>query len=197
MNICDVRAQMPNYGEYSRLFRDGEIQGIAIHHSATVQPQIGVPSGSALSLFSYHVRELGWTHGAYHYVIHANGLIEYALDEQIEGFHAGFSDPDDVHKLLQGQYWNRHYLAICLLGWFDTDRTLDRDGAQVAIPNHFVTPPPQQLQAAIALIKQLQRRHGIPAERVQGHRELAGCKTRCPGANVDLDALRAAVRAGN
>jgi hypothetical protein len=194
LKLQDVRSEMPNFERYKNDHRAGEILGIAVHHSATVHPSIGVPAGSALALFNHHVHDRGWTHGAYHYVIHANGLIEHALDECIEGFHAGFNDPEDALGLMHGQYWNRHYLAVCLLGWFDADRVINNDDKPVAVPNHFTHPTSQQMNALIALIQTLQARYKIPSSRVLGHRELAGCKTRCPGANVDLHALRAALR---
>lgn len=194
LKLHDVRSAMPNFERYKDACRAGAILGIAIHHSATIHPAIGVPAGSALSLFTHHVLDQDWQHGAYHYVIHANGLVEYALDEQIEGFHAGFSDPDDTLGLMRGQYWNRHYLAICMLGWFDADRVIERHGMPFSVPNHFTQPTTQQMQALITLIKTLQAHHNIPVECVLGHRELAGCKTRCPGANVDLAALRTVLR---
>jgi N-acetyl-anhydromuramyl-L-alanine amidase AmpD len=191
LTIRDVRAQMPNYDAYKDRRRRTEIAGLAIHHSATASA-IGVASDDAYRIFAYHVAERGWDHGAYHYLIHANGVIEYALDECIEGYHAGFADADDALGLECGQYWNNHYLAICLLGWFEPDRRLPLpDGTERVIPDFFTHPSPQQMSALVMLIRHLQNKYNIPVEQVQGHRELRGCATRCPGKNVDLDALRA------
>jgi N-acetyl-anhydromuramyl-L-alanine amidase AmpD len=187
LHITDVREQMPSKGKSTHGSRSCSITGIAIHHSASVNLKLGVSTDNALKLSQYHVDVLGWDHGAYHYVIHANGLIEYALDESIAGYHAGFesSDPEI------GQYWNNHYLAVCLLGWFDNDRTLAReDEIVIAIPNMFTRPTPKQLDALLKLLHFLMEKHHLGYDSIRGHRELEGCDTVCPGANVDLDGLR-------
>ncbi len=114
--IIDVREKMPNYQQYKNWQRQGKIEGIAIHHSATAHSWIGKPTGEAKSFFSYQVNTLGWTHGGYNYIISSKGEIEYALDEKIAPFHAGFRDQEDSFKLEFGQYWNNHYIAICLSG---------------------------------------------------------------------------------
>ena len=190
--VRDVRAMMPNHAAYCETRRPGAVTGIAIHHSGAAHSVTGVSMDDAASIFRYHVERLGWSHGAYHYLVHPNGVVEYALDERIPAFHAGFSDPDDRLELECGQYWNNHLLAVCLLGWFEDDRL--REGAAVPIPNRFTSPTRSQWGALVSLLHDLMRRHAIEAGDVRGHRDLAGCQTRCPGANVDLDALRAAVR---
>jgi len=189
--IRDVRADMPNYAQYRGDRRSGAVTGIAVHHSATANPATGVAMENARAIFLHHVRTLGWSKGGYHYIVHPTGVIEYALDEETPAFHAGFRDPDDSLALEHGQYWNNHLLAICLLGWFDHDR-VGREGS-TPIPNQFTAPTPGQWQALLDLLRDLMQRHGVAAHAVRGHRELTGCRTRCPGANVDLDALRAAL----
>jgi N-acetyl-anhydromuramyl-L-alanine amidase AmpD len=188
MKIHDVREHMPNYARYCDRHRTGAVTGIAVHHSATANRLTGLSMEDARTIFRYHVETLGWDHGGYHYLIHPNGLVEYALDERIPAFHAGFADSDNRLDLECGQYWNNHLLAVCLLGWFEHDRTLE--GGRVAIPNQFTAPLAGQWRALIALLRDLGRRYGIGPEEVKGHRELAGCRTICPGANVDLDGLR-------
>jgi len=196
LNIKDVRAEMPNYENYKDWQRDGEILGIAVHHSATANRITGEPTGNAHTFFDYHVNGRGWTHGGYNYVIPGNGEIEYALDEKISAYHAGFKDADDSEGLEQGQYWNNHYLAICLAGWFSDNRTYqDADGHQQMIPNEYTVPTNAQEQSLLALIAQLRQKYDIPIENVRGHRELAGNSTTCPGHNFDPAALREKIRA--
>lgn len=191
MNIVDVRAQMPNYDEYKDWQRDGEILGIAVHHSATANRQTGAPTGDAFSFFDYHVNGRGWTHGGYNYVITGDGTVQYALDEKIAAYHAGFKDPDDELGLERGQYWNNHYLAICLAGWFNTDRSYrDADGNIHPIPNNFTRPTPEQWDSLLQLATQLMQKYQIPVENIRIHRELTGNHTQCPGLNFDPEHLR-------
>lgn len=198
VSIKDVRAEMPNYEQYRAWQRDGDILGIAIHHSATVDRTTGGPVGDAQTFFDYHVNTLGWAHGGYNYIITGQGVIEYALDEKIAAYHAGFKDVDNSEGLEFGQYWNNHYLAICLSGWFAAGRTYrDSDGVERPIPNNYITPSPAQSQALFALIQQLRRKYNIPVENVRGHRELPGNSTHCPGQNLDPATLRAQLRAAD
>ncbi len=194
-NIKDVRAEMPNYGNYKNWQRDGKILGIAVHHSATADRTTGAPAGNARSFFDYHVKVRGWVHGGYNYVIPGNGQIEYALDEKIAAYHAGFKDPDNSEGLEYGQFWNNHYLAICLSGWFSENRTYrDAGGHTQPIPNDYVSPTEAQMQSLLALIQHLRQKYDIPVENVRGHRELAGNSSVCPGHNFDPAQLRAKIR---
>jgi hypothetical protein len=191
LRIVDVRDEMPNYAAYADWQRSGDVSGVAIHHSATADPRTGAPVGDALTFFNYHVNTRGWTHGGYHYVLLPDGTLEYALDEKIAGYHAGFKDPADLYRLEQGQYWNNHYLAICLVGYFDAGRKWQDGAGQVhAIPDEHTTPTPAQMETLRRFVRHLMQQHGVPAENVRGHRELAGCSTRCPGLNFDLEAFR-------
>ena len=131
----------------------------------------------------------------YNYVITDQGQVEYALDDMIAAYHAGFKDPDDSEGLEEGQYWNNHYLAICLVGWFAEDRPYrDADAVIRYIPNHHTTPSAAQSQALFDLIQQLRQKYDIPVENVRGHRELTGNSTVCPGQNFDPAELRARLR---
>lgn len=193
LRILDVRADMPVRDSAALEPRRGAVLGLAIHHSATASPGSGVALDTARSIFESQVLRRGFGHGAYHYLVRPNGVVEYALDEDVPGYHAGFVDRDDMLGLERGQFWNQHYLAVCMLGWFDTDRVSRLAGNVRTIPNYFTRPAPAQWRALLDLIRELRARYDIPVENVRGHRELTGCRTRCPGANVDLDALRAAV----
>ncbi len=196
LNINDVRADMPNYENYKDWQRSGEILGIAVHHSATADRTSGAPIGNAQSFFDYHVNTRGWAHGGYNYVITGDGSVQYALDEKISAYHAGFKDPDNSEGLEQGQYWNNHYLAICLSGWFSDNRTYrDPDGHTQPIPNNYTTPTVAQQESLVELIQQLRIKYEILVQNVRGHRELAGNSTICPGHNFDPAQLRAKLRA--
>jgi N-acetyl-anhydromuramyl-L-alanine amidase AmpD len=178
---------MPRLGDIASFARRGEVTGVAVHHSATANGVTGVGMDSAATIFRHHVEGLGWSRGGYHYLIHATGLVEYALDEAASAPHAGFADPDDRLGLERGQYWNEHFLSVCLLGWFEADRSASGG----PIPNRFTKPAPAQWRALLALLGDLTGRYGLDPASVRGHRELEGCATRCPGVNVELAALRA------
>jgi N-acetyl-anhydromuramyl-L-alanine amidase AmpD len=195
LNILDVRAEMPRRGSAPPQPRQGLVTGLAVHHSAMVNPATGLSTATAQAIFQDQVSRAGWDHGAYHYLIRPNGLIEYALDEAVPAYHAGFVDPDDRLGRERGQYWNEHYLAVCLLGWFDSGRQVRGEDGPQAVPDFFTHPPAAQWRALLDLIQVLRVRHRLPAESIRGHRELAGCQTRCPGDNLNLEALRAALRA--
>lgn len=198
LTIKDVRAEMPNYATYKDWQRSGPIVGIAIHHSATADRTTGAPLGNAHTFFDYHVKERGWAHGGYNYVITGSGEIEYALDEKIAAYHAGFADPDNSEGLEQGQYWNNHYLAICLAGWFSQGRTYkDSAGRTQSIPNNFTGPSAAQMESLLGLIQQLRRKYNISVDNVRGHRELAGNATTCPGPTLDPAQIRATLRAAD
>lgn len=195
LRLFDVRADMPSRAGNAAQPRAGAILGLAVHHSAVIHPATGLSSSGAREIFDVQVNHNGWEHGGYHYLIAPNGRIEYALDEAVPAFHAGFTDPDDRLGLEHGQYWNQHYLAVCLLGWFDSGRQVSGAGGPArAVPDFFTHPAQAQWQALLVLIRMLRARYAYPLENVRGHRELAGCHTRCPGENVDLDALRTALR---
>lgn len=198
LTIKDVRAEMPNYANYKDWQRSGSIVGIAIHHSATADRITGAPIGNAHTFFDYHVNQRGWTHGGYNYVITGSGEIEYALDEKIAAYHAGFADPDNSEGLEQGQYWNNHYLAICMAGWFSQGRTYkDSAGRTQSIPNNYTSPSAAQMQSLLGLIQQLRRKYNIAVDNVRGHRELAGNSTTCPGPTLDPAQIRATLRAAD
>ncbi len=196
LNIVDVRAEMPNYQHYKDWQREGQVLGIAVHHSATADRATGSPTGDALAFFNYHVNGRGWTHGGYNYVISGDGVIEYALDDKISAYHAGFKDPDNASGLEFGQYWNNHYLAVCLSGWFSDNRTYrDSAGRTQPIPNNYTAPSTAQIEALLALVQELRQKYNIPVEGVRAHRELAGNSTICPGLNFDPAHLRDQLRA--
>lgn len=183
LRLVDVRDAMPTRGVAPP--RVGGVHGVAIHHSATANVANGLGLDDARSIFGHQVERLGWSHGGYHYCIRPNGIVEYCLDESIGGFHAGFVDSDDELGLEHGQFWNEHYLAICVIGWFETGRS----SAGRTIPDHFVEPTAPQWTSLVELVVDVCARHDVAPSDVRGHRELTGCATRCPG-QLDVTALR-------
>ena len=191
LKVFDQRNLIPGSETKLELQRNGEVLGIAIHHSGTADRNTGKGVGTAQSIFEYHVLGLGWDRGGYNYVITPTGKVEYALDESIPAYHAGFRDPEDKLELENGQYWNNHFLAICVSGWFENDRTdLDSVGNKIQIPNRWTAPSTDQLKNLVPLIQFLRDKYQIPPEMVLGHSELNGQETRCPGANFDIQKLR-------
>ena len=174
--------------------REGAILGIAIHHSATVDRRTGSPTGDAFSYFDYHVNGRGWAHGGYNYVITGDGIIQYALDEKIAAYHAGFKDADNSEGLEFGQYWNNHYIAICMAGWFSDGRTYRDDQGTHAIPNNDTRPRQAQADSLLALIQHLKDKYNVAVENVRAHRELTGNATQCPGLNLDPAQIRQILR---
>ncbi|MFQ5577195.1 MAG: N-acetylmuramoyl-L-alanine amidase [Anaerolineae bacterium] len=190
LTLTNVREQMPNYQTYKDWQRPGEILGVAIHHSATVDKTTGAPTGDAFTFFDYHVNRRGWAHGGYNYVIPAGGAIQYALDDNIAAYHAGFKDPNDSLGLEEGQYWNNHYLAVCLSGWFSDNRSYSDQNGTHPIPNNHTHPTPAQVESLMALLAHLMDTYAIPLQNIRAHRELTGNLTECPGLNLDPAQIR-------
>jgi N-acetyl-anhydromuramyl-L-alanine amidase AmpD len=188
LRVVDVRGEMPvRPGSPPPGQRTGAVLGVAVHHSATANVANGLSLDTARTIFEHQVLRRGWQHGGYHYVIRPNGMVEYALDEAVPGFHAGFVDPTDELGLERGQFWNEHYLAVCVLGWFESGRQI----AGRPVPDYFTRPTDRQWSALVALVADLCARYRLPADSVRGHGELRGNRTRCPGRNLDVAALRA------
>lgn len=195
LKINDIRDKMPNHAAYKTWRRSlsQDVRGLVIHHSATADPRTGAPIGDALTFFNYHVNTRGWTHGGYHYVLLPDGTVEYALDEKITGYHAGFKDPNDNLALEFGQYWNNHFLAVCLAGYFENGRVYYRDNRPLYIPDEGTIPTHAQLESLMKLAVHLMGKYLFDTSSIFGHRELRGCNTRCPGLNFDLGKFHVAL----
>lgn len=147
--------------------RSGEWQGIVVHHS-------GAPYGSAATIAAEHrARRLDGL--GYDFVI-GNGdgaedgeiHVGYRWLDQLPGAHTG--GPNE-------ELYNRRYIGICLVG--DGDR---RPFTQA------------QVRRLTQLVTALQRRLGIPDDRVVLNRDVAA--TSSPGRFFPLaDFRRALVRA--
>jgi len=135
---------------------------IVVHHSAS-------SAGNAASFDRYHRNDRGWDSLAYHFVI-GNG--RGAPDGQIEagprwrgqqpGAHAGSSEVNNVG------------IGICLVGDFEKGQ-----------------PTPAQMQSLVRLVRYLQQRYGIKADKVLMHRDVHA--TECPGKLFPEAAFRQAL----
>ena len=121
-------------------------EGIVIHHS-------GATTGSPDSIDSQH-KDRGFRGLGYHFVI-GNGLgaddgevhVGYRWQQQLPGAHTAG---------VNGDYYNRRTIGICLIG----------DGEKRAFSD-------VQLMALTRLVGELQRRLDVPDERVMLHRDVA------------------------
>ncbi len=129
-------------------------RSVIIHHS-------GEPAGDAESIRRQHI-----DHGAqmmgYHFLIgNGNGLSDGVIHvgerwiKQASGWHAVGPDAD---------FYNRHAIAICLVGNGDRRRFTDRQTTQL-----------------VSLIRRLQRELDIPVSAIRLHRDVAGGLTMSPG----------------
>ena len=76
----------------------------------------------------------------------------------------------------KSQYYNEHGIGICLVGNFELS-----------------PPTPAQMAALRTLLGALERRYGIPRDKVLGHHEVReGGGTVCPGRFFPMDELRGA-----
>lgn len=150
--------------------RDGKspLLGLTYHHEAG--------EGSAFDIAKYHVNNLGWDHIGYTWVIENDGVINQTLDLDEVPYHAGWVAGDDLAEFpnKDKQYYNDHYLAVCLVGDF-TKRL----------------PTAAQLKSAAILGYAFKKATAGLGELV-GHNELPGKTTACPG-QLDMNYIRAEV----
>ncbi len=131
---------------------------IVIHHSATA-------AGSAATFDRSH-RQRGWDELGYHFVIgngtnSGDGQIEVGprWAKQKVGAHAGV------------KLYNEYGIGICMVGDYNLDR-----------------PTSAQMRSLVKLVAYLMKTHGIPAERVLGHRDIKA--TDCPGRHLSVIEVR-------
>lgn len=139
-----------------------EWTSIVLHHSATTR-------GSATSFDAYHRQQRGWRSLGYHFVI-GNGTD--MPDGEVEAGPRWRRQEAGAHA--NSNAYNTHGIGICLVGNFE-----------------LAPPSETQLQAVVALCRELCARHGIPPARIFGHGEIrAGGSTVCPGKFFPLKRVR-------
>jgi len=146
-------------------------RGIIVHHSAT-------QSGNAAEFNSLHQKRTdrngeAWLGLGYHFVITngrggADGEVEvgFRWQKQMTGAHCR-------PRSCTHNYWNEHTIGICLVGNFERER-----------------PSRAQYKSLAKLIRFLQQRYPIPANAIQGHGDVPGAQTACPGRNFSWWTLR-------
>ncbi|MBN1845115.1 MAG: N-acetylmuramoyl-L-alanine amidase [Sedimentisphaerales bacterium] len=137
-------------------------RGIIVHHSAT-------DSGNAAQFDQMHKNRRDnngepWLGLGYHFVVNnghgaADGKVEvgFRWRRQMQGAHCRPRSCTD-------NYWNEHTIGICLVGNFE---------------HH--APSAAQYESLVRLIRFLQQRYNIPADKILGHGDVPGAQTACPG----------------
>ena len=139
---------------------------IAIHHG-------GTPGGSAAIFDKFHREVHHWENGlGYHFVI-GNGVD--VPDGEVEIGNRWTSQITGAHV---GGDLNKESIGVCLVG--DFSRTF---------------PTEKQMASLHKLLRFLQARCQIPADKVLGHCEIRPGHTICPGPNFSMPNLRAALEA--
>lgn len=158
--------------------RRGLWKVIVVHHSAN-------DKDSPKSMDAYH-RSRGWDGLGYHFVI-GNGVsypdgkifVGSRWRRQQTGAHCKSGPGRYFGVWRTGNFFNENGIGICLVGNFDSSR-----------------PTAKQQAALRRLVAYLTRETGIRANAVYGHGEVTH-KTACPGRNLRVASLRAALAAGD
>jgi hypothetical protein len=137
---------------------------IVVHHSAG-------EVGGANSFGKYH-KSKGWDELGYHFVI-GNG--SESGDGEIEVGPRWSSQKHGAHAKTPDNKYNEHGIGICLVGNFDVSR-----------------PSPKQMAALTKLVAYLADQYRVSQANIIGHK-MTGKSTDCPGTNLDIAQVRAAV----
>jgi len=135
---------------------------IVVHHSAG-------ESGCAATFDRLH-RARGWDELGYHFVI-GNG--SNTGDGAVEVGSRWRKQKHGAHCKTASNFYNKNGIGICLVGNFE---------------NHG--PSGRQMASLRKLTAFLMQRYHISPDRIQGHGEVPGTHTRCPGRRLSLSRLR-------
>ena len=139
-------------------------RAIVVHHSAT-------DFGNASIIDKWHRERNHWEGVGYDFVI-GNGTD--SGDGQVEVTFRWRQQITGAHCKTPNNWANEDGIGICLVGNFDNTR-----------------PSSRQVQSLIKLIRFLQKRYGIPNNRIYGHGTTPGARvTDCPGRNISITRLR-------
>ncbi|SDE89837.1 N-acetylmuramoyl-L-alanine amidase [Limimaricola pyoseonensis] len=134
---------------------DRRVTTIVIHYSATPIEK----SYTATDIDAMH-RARGFNEIGYHYFIRRDGTVETGRD---------LSHPGRFEVGAHSQGENASSIGVCYEG-----------GVRASAPNTgFDSRTPEQIEAMIALIRELLKR--FPGAVVRGHREMPAAATQCPG----------------
>ena len=168
--VTPKRDSIGGYGNISRSwFPPSQLEkgwrAVIVHHSAT-------DFGNAAIFDEWHRERNHWEGVGYDFVIgngtdSADGQVEvtFRWRKQIPGAHCGGT---------ANNWANKDGIGICLVGNFNN-----------------TAPTSRQVQSLLKLIRFLQKRYGIPNNRIYGHKTTPGARvTDCPGKNLSISRLR-------
>ncbi|MFA6317671.1 MAG: peptidoglycan recognition family protein [Elusimicrobiota bacterium] len=128
------------------------VKRVTIHNTAGARPETLEDARSEMRLIQrYHQAGRGWNDIGYHFLIDGAGRVHQGRPENAVGAHVLNMNTGNVGISFMGNYH----------------------------PPINDQASPEQLKAAVALIRWLQGAYGIPADGLFGHRDLG--KTDCPG----------------
>jgi len=135
----------------------GRYDRITVHHSAMSASELRRASLPTTAdhlqrIQRNHMRDEGMGDIGYHFIIDPAGRVLEGRSLRWQGAHSGGAN-------------NVRNVGVCLLGNFDRER-----------------PTPEADRALTGLLASLRKQHGIPVNRVFGHRELK--TTQCPGTHL-------------
>jgi len=129
------------------------VERITLHHGGVPYRRDRVTAEYLQSLQAWSRREKGWADVPYHYVIDPAGVIH----EGRPIAYAGDTNTD---------YDPTGHALVVVLGNFEDEE-----------------PTAAQLEAAVDAMAMIAARHGVPPERIAGHKDHSG-QTVCPGRNL-------------
>ncbi len=167
--IAPKRVSRGSYGNTPRnWFPPSQVEkgwrAIVVHHSAT-------DFGNAAIIDKWHRERNHWEGVGYDFVI-GNGTD--SGDGQVEVTFRWRKQMTGAHCKTPNNWANKDGIGICLVGNFNNTR-----------------PSSRQVQSLVKLIRFLQKRYGIPNNRIYGHGTTPGARvTDCPGRNISVTRLR-------
>ncbi|MCE1236808.1 MAG: N-acetylmuramoyl-L-alanine amidase [Hyphomicrobiales bacterium] len=164
----------PNHGERRGRWATSGPDLLLLHYT-------GMPAGRGLTMAERAIRWLidPRSEVSAHYVVAEDGAITQLVPEARRAWHAGRSSwagEEDVNSASIG-------IEIAHPGhWWDLAALPDRQGGDPAeVHPGYGDFPEAQIAAVIALARDIVRRHGVPADRVLAHSDVAPGRKRDPG----------------
>lgn len=171
--VAEVRPS-PNHGERRGRFAEAEPDILLLHYT-------GMPDGQGMGAAERAIRWLTMpiSEVSAHYVVDEDGRITQLVPEARRAWHAGrgsWGEETDVNSASIG-------IEIVNPGhWWDMGTSPDRDPAKPVETHPGYRPfPPAQIEAVVALCRDIRERRGIPADRVLAHSDIAPGRKRDPG----------------
>lgn len=180
--VVDEVRPSPNHGERRGRFADCPPDILLLHYT-------GMPDGQGLRGGERAIRwlRLPVSQVSAHYVVDEDGRITQLVAENRRAWHAGrgaWDGDTDVNSASIG-------IEIVNPGhWWDMGASPDRDPERpVEIHPGYRPFPEAQIAAVIGLARDIVARHGIPADRILAHSDIAPGRKRDPGELFPWEAL--------